>query len=327
MARRKSKWGLWVAIWVLTFLLLGSWLVNFGLMVSFFGSEVGSEVGPVDAEPSFREIWSSGYGDVKVVRMELSGLIMRGAEEKLFGMAADPVETLLRQIRCAEKDEEVRAILLEVDSPGGAVTPSDEIYEALRRFRASEEGRFVVVHIRDVGASGAYYVAMAADYLMAEPTAIVGSVGVIMQSLNMKVLSDRIGLSAVTIKSGENKDLLNPFEEVNTNQVALLQEVVNGMQDRFAGLVVETRGLENRSLLDGRIFLADDALQAGLIDGVGYLDQALTKLAELIKVDDLYVVRYEKKRDVWDAFLGARVPSFSANSFIGGPRLLYLWRP
>ena len=148
-----------------------------------------------------------------------------------------------------------------------------------------------------------------------------------MQSLNMKVLSDKIGLSAVTIKSGENKDLLNPFEKVNTNQVALLQEVVDGMQDRFARLVVDTRGLENRTLLDGRIFLADAALQAGLIDGVGYLDQALTKLAELIKVDDLYVVRYEQKRDIWDAFLSARVPSFSANSFMGGPRLLYLWRP
>ena len=327
MARRKSRWGFWVAIWVLTFLLLGSWLANLGLMVSFFGSGVGPEVGPVDAEPSLGEIWSSGYGEVKVVRMKLSGLIMRGEEEKLFGMSADPVETLLRQIRCAEKDEEVRAILLEIDSPGGAVTPSDEIYEALRRFRASEEGRFIVVHIRDVGASGAYYVAMAADYLMAEPTAIVGSVGVIMQSLNMKVLSDKIGLSAVTIKSGANKDLLNPFEEVNTNQVTLLQGVVDGMQDRFARLVVDTRGLEDRTLLDGRIFLADDALKAGLIDGIGYLDQALAKLAELIKVDDLYVVRYEQKRDIWDAFLNARVPSFSANSLIGGPRLLYLWRP
>ena len=327
MARRKSRWGFWVAIWVLTFLLVGSWLVNLGLMVSLFGSDVGSDLGPVDEEPLFEEIWSSGDGDVKVVRLELSGLIMRGAEEKLFGVATDPVETLLRQIRCATKDEAVRSILLEVDSPGGAVTPSDEIYEALRRFRASEEGRFVVVHIRDVGASGAYYVAMAADYLMAEPTAIVGSVGVIMQSLNMKGLSDKIGLSAVTIKSGENKDLLNPFEEVNTNQVALLQEVVDGMQDRFAGLVVEARGLESRALLDGRIFLAEAALQAGLIDGVGYLDQALAKVAELMEVDDLYVVRYEQKRDIWDAFLRARVPSLSANSFLGGPRFLYLWRP
>ena len=327
MARRKSRWGFWVAIWVLTFLLLGSWLMNLGLMVSFFGSDVGSDVGPVDAEPLFGEIWSSGYGDVKVVRLELSGLIMRGAEEKWFGVAADPVEKLLRQIRCATEDEAVRAILLEVDSPGGAVTPSDEIYEALRRFRASEEGRFLVVHIRDVGASGAYYVAMAADYLMAEPTAIVGSVGVIMQSLNMKGLSDKIGLSAVTIKSGENKDLLNPFEEVNTNQVSLLQEVVDGMQDRFAGLVVEARGLENRALLDGRIFLAEAALQAGLIDGVGYLDQALAKVAELLEVNDLYVVRYEQKRDIWDAFLSAQMPSLSANSFLGGPRFFYLWRP
>ena len=143
----------------------------------------------------------------------------------------------------------------------------------------------------------------------------------------MKGLSDKIGLSAVTIKSGENKDLLNPFEEVNTNQVSLLQEVVDGMQDRFAGLVVEARGLENRALLDGRIFLAEAALQAGLIDGVGYLDQALAKVAELLEVDDLYVVRYEQKRDIWDAFLSARVPSLSANSFLGGPRFFYLWRP
>ena len=327
MARRKSRWGFWVAIGVLTFLLLGSWLLNLGLMAAFFGSGVESDLGPIDAAPSFDEIWSSGYGDVKVVRLKLSGLIMRGTGEKLFGVASDPVETLLRQIRCAEEDEAVQAILLEVDSPGGAVTPSDEIYEALRRFRASKEGRRVVVHIRDLGASGAYYVAMAADYLMAEPTAIVGSVGVIMQSLNMKGLSDKVGLSAVTIKSGKNKDLLNPFEEVNPNQVALLQEVVDGMQDRFAGLVVEARGLESRALLDGRIFLADAALQAGLIDGVGYMDEALAKMAELIEVNDLYVVRYEQKLDIWDAFLRVRVPSLSVNSFLSGPRFLYLWRP
>jgi protease-4 len=254
-------------------------------------------------------------------------MIIRGVEDSLFDLTPDPVETLLRQIRCASEDEEVRAILLVVDSPGGAVTPSDELYEALRRFRASKEGRRVLVHIRDVGASGAYYVAMAADYLMAEPTSIVGSVGVIMQSLNVKGLSDKVGLSAVTIKSGENKDLLNPFEEVNTNQVALLQEVVDGMQDRFAGLVMKARGLESRALLDGRIFLADAALRAGLIDEVGYIDQALVKLAELVDEDDLYVVRYKERVDLVNAFLSARVPSLSAMPLVEGPRFLYLWRP
>lgn len=327
MGRRKSKWGYWVAICVLAFLLVGSWVANLGLMAALFGSEAEADGGPVDAEPFFEEVWSSGYGDVKVVRLELSGVIMRGAEDTLFGVAPDPVETLLRQIRCASEDEAVRAILLEVDSPGGAVTPSDEMYEALRRFRASEGGRCVLVHIRDVGASGAYYVAMAADYLMAEPTSIVGSVGVIMQSLNMKGLSDKVGLSAVTIKSGKNKDMLNPFEEVNTNQVALLQDVVDGMQDRFAGLVMEARGLESRALLDGRIFLAEAALKAGLIDGVGYIDQALMKLAELVEEDDLYVVRYEQRVDFWEAFLSARMPSLSAMPLVEGPRFLYLWRP
>ena len=327
MTRRKSRWGLWVAIWVLTFLLVGSWVVNVGMVAVLFGPEGDSDSGPVDEAPFFEEVWSSGYGDVKVVRLDLSGMIIRGVEDSLFDLTPDPVETLLRQIRCASEDEEVRAILLVVDSPGGAVTPSDELYEALRRFRASKEGRRVLVHIRDVGASGAYYVAMAADYLMAEPTSIVGSVGVIMQSLNVKGLSDKVGLSAVTIKSGENKDLLNPFEEVNTNQVALLQEVVDGMQDRFAGLVMKARGLESRALLDGRIFLADAALRAGLIDEVGYIDQALVKLAELVDEDDLYVVRYKERVDLVNAFLSARVPSLSAMPLVEGPRFLYLWRP
>lgn len=327
MTRRKSRWGLWVAIWVLTFLLVGSWVVNVGMVAVLFGPEGDSDSGPVDEAPFFEEVWSSGYGDVKVVRLDLSGMIIRGVEDSLFDLTPDPVETLLRQIRCASEDEEVRAILLVVDSPGGAVTPSDELYEALRRFRASKEGRRVLVHIRDVGASGAYYVAMAADYLMAEPTSIVGSVGVIMQSLNVKGLSDKVGLSAVTIKSGENKDLLNPFEEVNTNQVALLQEVVDGMQDRFAGLVMKARGLESRALLDGRIFLADAAWRAGLIDEVGYIDQALVKLAELVDEDDLYVVRYKEKVDIVSAFLSARVPSLSAMPLVEGPRFLYLWRP
>jgi protease-4 len=114
---------------------------------------------------------------------------------------------------------------------------------------------------------------------------------------------------------------------VNTNQVALLQEVVDGMQDRFAGLVMKARGLESRALLDGRIFLADAALRAGLIDEVGYIDQALVKLAELVDEDDLYVVRYKERVDLVNAFLSARVPSLSAMPLVEGPRFLYLWRP
>ena len=328
MGKRRSRRGYWIAIWVLAFLLVGSWLTNMGLMAVLMGggSQVVEEY-PVDEEPYFDEVWSSGYGDAKVVRLALNGVIMRGEQERLFGVSPDPVALLLRQIRCATEDDEVAAILLEVDSPGGGVTASDEIYEALRRFRASEVGRRVVVHVRDVGASGAYYVAMAADYVMAEPTSIVGSVGVIMQTLNMKGLGDKLGLEAVTIASGENKDLLNPFEEVDTNQVALLQGVVDAMQDRFAGLVMAARDLESRALLDGRIFVAGDALEAGLIDGIGYEDAALDELARQLDVEALYVVRYEEQLDVWESLLRARGPSVSVAPWRAGPRFLYIWRP
>ncbi|MCK4563430.1 MAG: S49 family peptidase, partial [Verrucomicrobia bacterium] len=187
MGNNGSKVGFWVAIAILAMLLFGSFITNVGLTAALFSGSEGSDNDyPVDEEPSFDEIWSYGYGDTKVVRIDLVGVIMRGGRDRLFGYEPDMVEAALDQIRAATLDTEVKAILLEVDSPGGGVTPSDEIYAALRQFKAKDEERLIMVFIRDLGASGAYYAAMAGDYIMAEPTAIVGSVGVIMQTLNMK---------------------------------------------------------------------------------------------------------------------------------------------
>jgi protease-4 len=250
MPNNGSKVGCWIAIGILSLLLFGSFLTNIGLTAALFsGSAVSGRDVPVDAEPSYEEIWSEGYGETKVVRIALTGVIMRGQRERLFGYEPDMVEMILGQIRAATIDEEVKAIILEVDSPGGAVTPSDEIYAALEHFKQKDEERVIMVFVRDLGASGAYYAAMAGDFIMAEPTAIVGSVGVIMQALNMKGLGDKIGLSSVTIASGENKDMLNPFEEVNPQHVAMLQQLVDGMQERFASIVEKSRGLESREML------------------------------------------------------------------------------
>ncbi len=325
MGKRKSKRGYWIAIWVLVFLLAGSWLVNFALITAFlFGGTAERPTGPVDEQPDFEEVWSYGEGKTKVVRIGLTGVIMRGRQERLFGYKPDMVESIKAQIQCATINPKVRAIVLEVDSPGGGVTPSDEIYEALQRFKRAEGGRKVLVHVRDLGASGAYYIAMAGDYLMAEPTAIVGSVGVIMQTLNMKGLGDKIGVSSVTIASGENKDLLNPFEEIDPAHMALLQRLVDGLQDRFASIVEQARGLESRDLLDGRIFDVNEALEHGLIDGVGYWPDALEQLKLMLKVDGLHVVRYEQTVNYLDALLGIRIPSLHGQ---GVPSFLYLWRP
>ncbi len=328
MAENGSKVGCWIAIAVLALLLFGSLLANIGLTAAFFaGAPAADGDYPVDAEPVFDEIWSSGYGETKVVSIALQGVIMRGQRERLIGYDPDMVEVILSQIRAATIDPDVKAIFLEVDSPGGAVTPSDEIYAALEQFKREDAERVIMVFIRDLGASGAYYAAMAGDYIMAEPTAIVGSVGVIMQTLNMKGLGDKIGLSSVTIASGQNKDMLNPFEEVNTNHVAMLQELVDGMQDRFASIVEKSRGLESRDLLDGRVLDAGQALQHGFIDAVGYKQDAIEKLMALLDVEEIYVVRYYEKQGFFEALMNARTPALPDFNAIQKPRFLYLWQP
>jgi protease-4 len=329
MANNGSKVGCWIAIVILALMLFGSFITNVGLTaVLFSGPAASLNDRPVDAEPEFEEVWSYGSLDgTKVVRIDLTGIIMRGRRERLLGSEPDMVESTLDQIRAATIDPEVRAILLEVDSPGGGVTPSDEIYMALQNFKAVDEERLIVVFIRDLGASGAYYAAMAGDYIVAEPTAIVGSVGVIMQTINMKGLGEKIGLSSVTIASGKNKDMLNPLEAVNPEHMIMLQELVDRMQDRFASIVMESRGLDSRELLDGRVFTADQALEHNLIDSIGYLDDAMFDLASLLEVEELYIVRYSTPMGFFDALMSARLPQVPDFSAVQSPRFLYLWKP
>lgn len=285
---------------------------------------------PRDEAPKLEETWSSGSGDVKAVRIQLDGVILRAEKEGFFTARSDMVESILTQVRAAERDPEMRAILLEVNSPGGGVTPSDEIYHALRKFRASRPDRRVVVFIRDLGASGAYYAAMAGDFIIAEPTAVVGSIGVIMQTMNFQSLSEKIGITDVTIKSGENKDMLNPLRPVNTNQVALLQKLIDDMQLRFSGIVAESRKLDPAAapeLFDGRIFSARDALDKGLIDEIGYWDAALARTAQLLDAGALRVIRYEPKRTFFEQLVTGKSPVFLPGLKLHAPQFLYLWKP
>lgn len=331
MAKSGSRVGYWIAIAILAVMLFGSFLtiVGMGSLLALSGggkSTAGMDY-PMDEEPCFEEIWSQGYGEDKVVRITLAGVIMRGRRERMFGYEPDMVATVLSEIRAATIDENVKGILLEVDSPGGSVTPSDEIYMALEQFKRKGDGRKIVVFIRDLGASGAYYAAMAGDHIVAEPTAIVGSVGVIMQTLNLSGLGEKIGISSVTIASGENKDMLNPFEKVNTNHVAMLQVLIDDMQDRFASIVQRSRNLESRELLDGRVFTAAQAEEYNLIDRIGYLQDAVNDMAAMLGAEEIYIVRYTQKQSFWDQLLGAKGPQLPNLNAIEPPRFFYLWNP
>jgi protease-4 len=138
---------------------------------------------------------------------------------------------------------------------------------------------------------------------MAHPTTLTGSIGVIMQSYNIRELARKLGIEDVTIKSGANKDLLNPFRELSDAQRAMLQKLVDSLHARFVRLVAESREIDEaevRKLADGRVFLADEAMELKLIDSLGYTADAERTMSELLKVDAVHVVRYEEELSIFD---------------------------
>lgn len=326
-------WPFWTVIGALVAVLALSLLINFAAIGMLAGSHpLKHHNGGEDEFPQFSETHSYGSGTTKVVRIWYTGIITRQLDGGLFG-TFDPVEDCLRQVRAARQDDEVAAILLEVDSPGGEVTAADEIHRELLLFKESRPDRKITVLVHDLAASGGYYISLPADRILAQPTALIGSIGVILQTLNIQGLSEKIGVTDTTIKSGKNKDLLNPFHPVDPEQVKLLQASVDATHDRFLDLIVRGRSLKKsqiRDLADGRLFTADEALKHQLIDGIGYWDDAMNATASLLGVEDLYVVTYETEKTFLDVLMGARAPLpglhalFSAAST---PRRLYLWRP
>jgi len=328
-----SHTGFWITIGILSLFILISFTMNFGLLIGLASSgdkSIRSGENAEDEFPQYTERWSFGDGDVKVVRISVEGVIFRERKEGFFGKPYDKVESLLRQIRAARQDEDVRGIILEVSSPGGGLTSSDEIYHALKRFKESREDRKLIAFTRDMSASGGYYLSMPADWIIAEPTAIIGSIGVIMQTLNWQGLSERIGITDTTIKSGENKDILNPFHEVPPEQLALLQNIVDTFYDRFFDIVQTARGVSKeklKSLADGRVVTAEDALENDLIDQIGYWEDAVSKTAELLGEESIRVVRYEHRPTFFEMFSihsPISLPSLSAPE---APRFMYLWKP
>lgn len=320
---------------LIVFLLLAS-LAGNGVMALSLVLGKGARSGfhkqeAVDEFPALNEVWSYGDGETRVVRIPVNGVITRYAENGLFSSSADMVETIIQEIRAAQADETIRAIILEIDSPGGGITPTDEIYKALMDFRASDDNRRIIAFCSDMAASGGYYLAAAADWIIAEPTTMIGSISVIMQALNWKTLSEKIGVTDVTITSGEYKDMLNPFRDVREEEKAILQAMIDGLYLHFLEVVCQGRDMTVEALkpfADGRVFLPDVALEASLIDEIGYWDSVMARCAVLLDVDSVKVVRYEYRSSFMDMLRGARL-GITPQGMLrqASPRFLYLWNP
>ena len=251
------------------------------------------------------------------------------------GRRESTVARVREQLDRAE-DDRVAGVLLRINSPGGPVTASDVVFRELARFK-SENDVPVVAILMGVAASGGYYVAMASDYIIAHPTTVTGSIGVIASGLNLHGLMDRYGVTDQTITSGEFKDAGSPFRPMTAEERRYLQAIVDDMHGRFREVVVQGRpGLDPArvaALADGRVYTAAQAKANGLVDAVGYMPDAIGELERRIQAPELRVVSYHRERE-WRANLYSSSspppPSTSLAERLGlgaGPAFLYLWWP
>jgi len=211
---------------------------------------------------------------------------------------------VIEEIRQHQEDDAVRAIILRIDSPGGGVGPSQEIYQEVLKARKKKK---VVTSMGSVAASGGYYIACASDLILANPGTITGSIGVVMQFSNFEELMKKIGVKGVVVKSGEYKDTGSPFRQMTPEEKKLLQGVIDNVQQQFVQAVAEGRKLEKRKVMeiaDGRIITGEQAKQLGLVDQLGNLQDAIETVSKMVGIEGKPQVVYPKKKySIWDLLL------------------------
>ena len=232
---------------------------------------------------------AAGAGKIAVIPVQ--GVIYTDTATEWGTSMVDDIKGALQT---ALDDDEVKAVVLAVDSPGGEVTASDIIYNDVVRVQKEKP---VVVAMSSLAASGAYYIACGADWIVANPTTFTGSIGVIIQSLNYEGLFDKVGLDAVVFKSGKFKDMLSGSRPLTPEESAYVERMVKQVYERFLGIVASSRRLEADKLrdnvADGRILTGEDAKAAGLVDQLGYIEDAYDKARELAEAPEAGVIRYQ----------------------------------
>lgn len=229
------------------------------------------------------------------------GGVINDITSGLSGSSA-PIDSLVTRLDMARDDHNVKAVVLRINSPGGSVSASDVMYEEIRRF-SDDTGKPVVASFGEVAASGGYYIALAADHIVAQPTTITGSVGVIIPALNFSHGLSMIGVETNNIVSGPNKAMGDPFSPVNQSHNAMFQALVDQFYARFRSLVVDRRShalhpvdmSRINELTDGRVVTGADALDAGLVDSLGTLHDAFEIAKQRAGIERAEMVVYHSK--------------------------------
>jgi len=251
---------------------------------------------PSYADP-LQEYTLQGKEEGKVLVIPLRGMISDAPKKQFIRTRPSMVQEIVSQLRKAEKDPEIKAVLLKIDSPGGSVIASDLIYNEIVGFKQRTEAK-VVVAMMGVAASGAYYISLPADFILAHPTTVTGSVGVLFLRPDITGLMEKIGVDVNVSKTGKNKDMGSPFRQATAEEKKITQDLIDQLAAQFMDRIAEHRKLDPKKLKEissARIYLAHDALNLGLVDRIGYLDEAVSEAKKLAELPaDAKVVVYRR---------------------------------
>ena len=252
------------------------------------------------------------------------------------------VAQIKEELKKAEGDSSIVGVIVKINSPGGTVTASDIIYHELMQFK-KKIGVRIIACLTGLATSGGYYVASAADEIIAHPTTITGGIGVIAMKFNVEGLFAKIGVQEETIKSGDKKDIWSPFRPSTPEEREIIQTIIDQLHERFVKVVLAGREpLLNKEeierLADGRIFTADQALELKLIDRVGYLDDVVKEMKKSLKLEEAKVITYYRpgsyKGTIYSGFPVTSCKEINLIAINGdginplsGLQFMYLWRP
>jgi protease-4 len=274
----------------------------------------------------------SGYGRDKILLLDVSGLIVESQPRSLLGLGLGAVTTpgrVKEELDKAAKDKRIKALVLRINSPGGTVSASDIIHHELLAYK-KETGVPVVACLMGLATSGGYYLAQAGDTIVAHPSGITGSIGVLAMKLNVKGLMDKVGVEGEMVKSGQWKDFWSPFRPASPEEKQMMQQVIDSYYRGFVDVVALGRKMDTkevRKVADGRIYTATQAKDLGLVDSLGYLDDAIKIAQKQAGLEEAKVVRYHRpgsyRPNIYSQF-PLPLPDFSGAVT---PQFLYIWMP
>ena len=287
------------------------------------------------------EVTIEGSGPGKILLVNFDGIINNQKNRNITGntISLGMVEKIRSILEKAKKDKKIQALLIKINSPGGTVTASDIIFHLLKDYKENNKVK-VYVQVMDLAASGGYYVALAGDEIIAHPTSLVGSIGVIALKVNLKDLMTKIGVDWEIVKSGDKKDFMSPFRSFTKEERDLFQNTIDKYHQRFVATITKNRSeLETTQvelLADGRIFDAEQAKRLNLIDDIGYVTDTIKRIKLDMNNLNLKLVTYHRgnkyQGNIYSQF--QKPTTFNMINFDLGlnpnslsPYFLYFWSP